>query len=294
MELLHLRTFVIVADEASVTKAAQRLYMTPPTVSGHIKALEDELNVILFVRTPKGMKLTAKGELLRDKAEKTLYAAQDLVNHATELQAYLIGEIKFGLNATPEFLRIAELVLALDDVFPGVNLNCMTASSGKIATNLHNHTFDAGYIFGSSPSPEITTHYLKDVELVIALPHSLLVEKVDQSWSDMAQLPWIYSDHYCPFQKIVDDLFEKHNLTITQKVLTNDESTKLDLVRKGVGAALLLADECQQAQAKGEITVWKTDPMQCELNLAYLSSRETDPLISALITCVLDIWGNPA
>ena len=40
MELHHLRTFVIVADESSVTKAAQRLFMTPPTISGHIRALE--------------------------------------------------------------------------------------------------------------------------------------------------------------------------------------------------------------------------------------------------------------
>ncbi len=63
MELHHLRTFVAVAEESSVTQAALRLYMTPPTVSGHVKALEDELGVALFERTARGMTLPTSATL---------------------------------------------------------------------------------------------------------------------------------------------------------------------------------------------------------------------------------------
>ncbi len=67
MELYQLRTFVIVAEEENLTRAAKRLYMTPPSVSAHIKTLEEELNVQLFERTPKGMEITEQGKLLKAK-----------------------------------------------------------------------------------------------------------------------------------------------------------------------------------------------------------------------------------
>jgi DNA-binding transcriptional LysR family regulator len=54
MELTHLHTFITVAEEKSITRAARRLFTTPSAVSMHIKALEDELNIQLFVRRRNG------------------------------------------------------------------------------------------------------------------------------------------------------------------------------------------------------------------------------------------------
>ena len=59
MELYHLRTFITVAETGSVTQAARRLFMTPPSVTAHIKSLEDELQVQLFRRTAQGWELVS-------------------------------------------------------------------------------------------------------------------------------------------------------------------------------------------------------------------------------------------
>ena len=61
MELYQLRTFAAVAEEAHLTRAAERLHLSQPAVSGHIKALEQELDVRLFERTATGMVLTESG-----------------------------------------------------------------------------------------------------------------------------------------------------------------------------------------------------------------------------------------
>ena len=61
MELYHLRTFVTVAEEGHLTRASERLFTSQPAVSAHIKALEEELGVTLFDRTPRGMQLTPAG-----------------------------------------------------------------------------------------------------------------------------------------------------------------------------------------------------------------------------------------
>ncbi len=69
MELYQLRSFITVAGENHLTRAAQKLNTSQPAVSAHIKALEEEFGFSLFVRTPKGMQLTPGGQALCTKAE---------------------------------------------------------------------------------------------------------------------------------------------------------------------------------------------------------------------------------
>lgn len=290
MELHHLRTFVIVADEASVTKAAQRLFMTPPTISGHVKALEDELGVTLFERTPRGMKLTEKGYLLKEKAENTLFAAQDLVNHATDLQTNLIGEVKVGVNASPNFLQLGALAAALDSSVPGVTLNLMPSASGKIVDALLHKRLDVGFVFGDVVSAEISTIPLATTNLHIALPPAHTTESTLITWQAVAQLPWIYTEYSCPFQTVADQLFAQHALEITRKITSNDEQTRLDLVKAGIGASLLLADECQSAIDGGDVVIWQRNVAQLPLQLAYLAIRQTEPLLAPIITTIETLW----
>lgn len=82
MEIYQLRTFLTVARLGHLTRAAERLHVSQSAVSKQIKALEDELGVILFVRTSTGTSLTKSGQLLLPQAEKTLANAIELVNMA--------------------------------------------------------------------------------------------------------------------------------------------------------------------------------------------------------------------
>jgi DNA-binding transcriptional LysR family regulator len=290
MELYHLRTFVIVAEEKNVTRAAKRLFMTPPAVSAHIKTLEEELNVTLFVRTPQGMQITEKGLLLKTKAEQTLRAAQDMVNHATQMQNHLLGRVAVGLNALPGFLRVGQLVTQISTNYPGIDLAFVSSVSGRIIEGLQNGTLDTGYIFGASPCEPVVSRCLATVELVIAAPKSWESQTANADWKDIADLPWIYSTIYCPFQVIIDDLFKQHSLKCRHAVQSEDELTKCELVSAGVGLALLEKQEAEDAAEAGKLTIWKTDPIQCELSLAYLGERRQDPLVAALETEVLRIW----
>lgn len=290
MELHHLRTFVIVADEGSVTKAAQRLFMTPPTISGHIRVLEEELNVVLFERTSRGMKLTEKGSLLREKAEKTLLAAQDFVNHATELQTDLIGEVRLGLNASPQYLRVFSMTQQLIDSCPGISIQLVNDSTGKIMEQLLSGTLDMGFIFGEAESPLLTTQLLSDVELFIAVPSTFVQSDSELTWNDLALLPWIYTDYYCPFQNSMEQIFADHGLEPKHKVLSNDEETRLNLVRSGVGASLLMKEMSLDAIRDGEVVAYPHTAVSLPLQLAYRADKANNPLLQPVVQTILDVW----
>src|ERR1700694_4251319 len=80
MELYQLRSFVAVAAAGRLPRAAEKRHVSQPAVSAQIKALEDELEVALFGRTPSGMELTFAGQRLLADAQKVLAAAQMLRN----------------------------------------------------------------------------------------------------------------------------------------------------------------------------------------------------------------------
>ena len=290
MELYQLRTFVIVAEEENLTRAAKRLYMTPPSVSAHVKALEEELNVQLFERTPKGMEITEQGKLLKVKAEQTLRAAQDLVNHATKMQQFLMGQVSIGLNATANFLRVPQLINRVRENCPGIELSFTASASGKIIDALQDGTLDIGYIFGPSPAPEMTTQQLTSAQLVIAAPKQWEPQVSRAQWEDIAAMPWISSPYYCPFQTIADELFDQHNLSLHQVVQSGDEETKSQLVSAGVGLALLEKSEAEQAVEAERIVIWQTDPIWCDLSLAYATDKQEHPLIQAVAAAVEGVW----
>src|SRR5476649_215165 len=110
MELYQLRSFVAVAEAGHLTRAAEKLHVSQPAVSAHIKALEDELELALFGRTPSGMELTFAGQRLLANAEKVLAAAQALRNDASALKGKVAGKVSVGTLSDPEFSRVGEFL----------------------------------------------------------------------------------------------------------------------------------------------------------------------------------------
>lgn len=90
MDFKQLEAFTAVVDYGSFSEAARRLYLTQPTISAHIRALENELKVKLIIRTTKKLTITTKGYQLYDSAVRILHIRNNLMEDFTGSKKHII------------------------------------------------------------------------------------------------------------------------------------------------------------------------------------------------------------
>lgn len=290
MELNHLQTFVVVAEEKSVTQAAKRLFTTPSSISVQIKALEDELGVQLFLRTARGMQITEKGQALLLKAVETLKSVRDLVNHATEIRAYLMGDIALGLNAPMNYLRVPALIQKLSEETAGISLHLHHLASGRVIEQVLSESLDLGFVFDKVSDNRLSSKYLATAELVIATPPNWNLEQAD--WQELSRHPWICSDYYCPFQEIIDTAFQERALSYTQAIQSHDEQSKAEYIMAGLGLSLVERGEAEEYAAAGKLKIVQGISFTSELSVICLTYRLHDPLIAALLELIGGLWNS--
>ena len=93
MEFKQLEAFVAVVDYGSFSEAARKLYLTQPTISAHVRSLEEELHTKLIIRTTKKTTITTKGYQLYDSAVRMLEIRNNLLENFTGVQKHMIDRI---------------------------------------------------------------------------------------------------------------------------------------------------------------------------------------------------------
>ena len=287
MELYQLRTFVTVADVGNLTHAAERLYTSQPAISAHIKALEQELNVKLFDRIPKGMRLTEHGKVLIEKAHLVLNTTNDLRIEASTLSGKLAGIVKIGLNTDAEFLQLSSLHQHLTTQSPQLKIHLTEGISIELLHEIRRGSLDGSFYFGDNTLKELESIHLANTTIVVAGAKKLTQQLENASIADLAKLPWIYPIPSCPYQKFVNHLF--HDFSIKPKWIADASSERSmnALLRSGVGVALIRQDEALPWADEGLITIWQGKSFTLPLNFSYLKKRKHDPLVQALIESVV-------
>lgn len=120
MEIRTLRYFLAVAREENMTKAAEILHVTQPTLSKTLKALEEELGKKLFVRHSFSISLTEEGVLLRKRAEDLVSMADKIMGEFVSLDDITGGDIYFGLAESYQIRYLAQEIKQFKTVYPGL------------------------------------------------------------------------------------------------------------------------------------------------------------------------------
>ena len=122
MELRHLRYFIAVAEELHFGRAAKRLAMSQPPLSQQIKLLEEEIGVVLFLRTKRQVELTAAGEVFLGEARRTIAQAEHSIRAARRAARGEIGQLAVGFVSSAVYGQVPSIFRLMRNRYPEVSL----------------------------------------------------------------------------------------------------------------------------------------------------------------------------
>ena len=142
MEIRTLRYFLAVAREENMTRAAELLHVTQPTLSKALKALEEELGKKLFVRHSFSIALTEEGALLRDRAEDLVTMADKIEKEFLSLDDLTGGELYFGLAESYQIRWLARELRILKEQVPGLRYHITSGDTEQVTEKLDKGLLD--------------------------------------------------------------------------------------------------------------------------------------------------------
>ena len=118
MNTQEIKCFLRVAERLSFSRAAQELYLTPPTVTHHIQKLEEELEVLLFQRNSKSVRLTPEGELFYRDAQEILMKIENAVSHLNHMKKSRNSLLRIGCMSPQEMQFLSGALSRFRERFP--------------------------------------------------------------------------------------------------------------------------------------------------------------------------------
>lgn len=155
MEIRLLKSFLAIAEQGNLTRAAEALHITQPALTRQLAQLERELNTTLFLRGRKGVELTDDGRLLRRRAGEILELVELTQEELTEREGQIEGRIGIGAGELSAADDLGDLMASFAQEHPLVTFDMVTGVVGQIAERLDNGLLD----FGLFLEPVDTSRY---------------------------------------------------------------------------------------------------------------------------------------
>ena len=170
MELRHLRYFIAVAEELHFGRAAKKLHISQPPLSMQIRALENELGVMLLNRTQRSVALTQAGNALLGEARHILACVGQAVLTTRRASRGEIGELAIGFISVADYNVLPVVLREFRRAFPLVNLTLRESTSDAQLRDLAAGRIDVGFVLPPINEPSLESVPILREPLIAALP----------------------------------------------------------------------------------------------------------------------------
>jgi DNA-binding transcriptional LysR family regulator len=241
IDFRHLETFCRVAALKSFSRAADDLFLTQPTVSGHILSLERFLSIRLFDRTGREIRLTKAGEMFLRYASKILTVRKDLLNALSEFSQGIRGELSLGASTIPGEYLLPRLMGDFKRAHPRLTLSLKISDTKDIVQELLQGHIEFGLIGAKVDHPSLHYEKFEEDEIIVIAPcDHPLTRKRSVGFEDLLKEPWIIREEGSGTQMAVEKVLRKKGKSLKDfNVAIEMGSTSS--VKEGVKAKLGLA-----------------------------------------------------
>ena len=291
MELRHLRYFVAVAEEGSLTVAAERrLHTSQPSLSRQIRDLEDEVGAQLMVRGARGIELTAAGRVFLDHARLALAQVEAAGEGARRAAEPAKQSFALGFLTGQEIDWLPEGIRLLRDELPNLEITISSQYSPELAEALVRGKLDVAFLRPETQATGLAFKLVTKEPLVVVLPvdHRLAsLEAINPQ--DIAGETFIGVSDTAPVLRVViDDYLRRSGVDIRPDHEVDHLAMAMSLVASTRGVALLPAYAQKMLPSSVISRPLRGDVPTIDLVVGY-SKMNTSPILKLFLSRIDDL-----
>ena len=280
--LQHLRILKAIDTEKNLTKAADVLYLSQPSLSKQIKTLEKNLNVVLIHRENNKISLTENGKILLRYSERILSLCEESCRVLIDLKNGERGNLLIGASQTVGRYLLPKVIELFVKNYPQINLEIKINSTRSITKNVQTREVDIGLVSGEIPN-ELKKHllvepFLEDEIILIASKSHSFTSKSILSKKDLYKLNFITLNSSSTFQKFMDNILIQNQIDINcLKIilqLNSIEGMKV-AVGLGLGVGFISSSAIEKEMGLKTIEILKIENIKISQQLSILTHPQS-------------------
>lgn len=242
MELKQLESYVAVVAYKSFTEAAKKLYISQPTISTHVQALEKELKSKLIIRTTKSIELTKRGKELYECAVKMLDLRDNLLDKWKSADEKII---RLGVSTIPSAYIMPEFLPDFSKVYPDIFFHATQSDSKGIIEGVLEDRMDVGLIGMECGNDLLACIPFCEDELVVITPLTKCfqeIQKMEQPLPELLKFPMILREKGSGTKAVSEQFLEKEGISkesIQVVAYMNDTEAIKNSVMAGLGISIV-------------------------------------------------------
>ena len=285
MELRHLRYFVAVAEEGSLTHAAERrLHTAQPSLSRQIRDLELEVGVKLLERGARGIELTAAGRTFLDHARLALLQVEAAGEAARRAAQPEKTTFMVGFLTGHEVVWLPDVLRILHEEEPGIEITLASQPSPDLARALMRGKMDVAFLRRETQAPGVAFKFMIKEPLVAMVPagHRLASRKAI-SPQEIAAETYITPTRYAPVLKaVIDDYTAKLGIMLKPEYEADNLTSLMSLVASTGGVTMVPIYARHVLSSTVVLRPLKAEPPTIDLFMGYNRSN-TSPLLKRFL-----------
>ena len=242
------RVFDTVTKYGSFSKAAKKLYMTQPAVSQSIMQLEDELQVRLFTRTPRGVVLTNEGKILYQYTNAAISLIDNGESKIREFRDLTGGELKIGVSDTISRYFLLPYLETFNIAYSNIKLKIINRTTDEICSLLKSGEIDIGICNLPILDSSLDITQCKDIEDVFVGNKKfkqLIKGKIKHE--ELTKYPLIFLDSKSRSRQYVEKYLESKKVKINPEIELGTYELVTEFAKKGLGIACVVKEFVEDA-----------------------------------------------
>lgn len=258
IDFKQIEAFVWVAELGGFRAAAEKLNTTQPAISQRIAAMEGQMDVRLFERGARGVKLTEKGQELLSHAQRILDMRTEML-HVAQVPNAIRGTLRLGVAETLVQTWLPKLIEQLHERYPALVIEIHVDTSHFLRSQLASYQIDLAMLVGTSQDPKEVHVHLCDYKLAWVASPSLKLHGRRIGIADLGGYPVITYPAASQPYRAVRDALTKGGIKPPQMYGCASLSTIVHLIRYGIGPSVIAPATIADELAEGKICLLDVD-----------------------------------